>query len=194
MLKIDEAKPIDMFNYMVFEKLVPKDHFLLSLDKELDFSFTYEIVKDRYSSNKGRAAKDPAMMFKILLLEYLYNLSDVEIVERIKSDVAFRWFLGLMLDDPTPDDTTISYFRVNRLQENDFDLFFNGIVKKCIEKKLVGSRRYLIDSTDVSAKTNYPSAKKLVYQAISKCMKTLSEYEPKLAAAQQEEFHQAIQN
>jgi transposase len=42
-------------------------------------------------------------MFKILILEYLYCLSDVKVVERTKTDVVFRWFLGLKLDDSVPD-------------------------------------------------------------------------------------------
>jgi transposase len=33
----------------------------------------------------------------------LYCLSDPKAIERIKTDVAFRWFLGLKLDDSVPD-------------------------------------------------------------------------------------------
>ena len=78
-------------------------------------------------------------------------MSDVEIASRINTDVAFRWFLGLGIDDTAPDDTTISYFRVKRLGEEDFDVFFNKIVKMCIEKDLVKSRRYIVDTTDAAA-------------------------------------------
>ncbi len=97
---------IDVIDHMIFEKLIPKDHILVKIDKIVDFSFVYGKIKDKYSAI-GRGSKDPIMMLKILLLEYLYRLSDVEVVNRIKTDVAFRWFLGLSIDDSVPDDTTI---------------------------------------------------------------------------------------
>ena len=100
---------IDMFDSMIFEKLIPKDHLLVKIDSIIDFSFVYDLVKDFYSSI-GRKSKNPVMMFKTLLLEYLYNLSDVRVKERIQTDIAFRWFLGLRIDDPTPDDSTTSFF------------------------------------------------------------------------------------
>jgi transposase len=131
---------VDVFNNMIFEKLVPKNHLLVKIDSIIDFSFVYGMMKDKYS-NIGRESKDPVMMLKICLLEYLYNLSDVEIASRIKTDIAFRWFLRLNLDDETPDDTTISHFRVHRMGKEKFEEFFNEIVGKCIEKDLVKTKR-----------------------------------------------------
>lgn len=93
---------VDMFNHMIFERLIPKDHLLVKIDSIIDFSFVYDQVKDRYSPI-GRGSEDPAMMTKILLLEYLYNLSDPQVVNRIQTDIAFRWFLGLSIDDEVPD-------------------------------------------------------------------------------------------
>jgi transposase len=49
---------------------------LVEFDEVVDFSFVYEQLKDNYSLI-GRESKDPVMMFKILILEYLYCLSDV---------------------------------------------------------------------------------------------------------------------
>ncbi|MBC2726070.1 transposase [Desulfosporosinus sp.] len=135
---------IDLFNSMIFERLMPKDHLLLKIDSILDFSFVYDLIKDKYSNITGRQSKDPVMMLKICLLEYLYNLSDIEVVSRIRTDVAFRWFLGLNLDDDVPDDTTISHFRAKRLGEEAFENFFTEIVKKCIEKDLVKTKRFMI--------------------------------------------------
>ncbi|GMA64867.1 hypothetical protein GCM10025859_53070 [Alicyclobacillus fastidiosus] len=50
-------------------------------------------------------------MFKICLLEYLYNHSDVQVIEHIRVNLAYRWFLGFNIDDDLPDDSTISYVR-----------------------------------------------------------------------------------
>ena len=75
MLKKNDGQ-IDIFNHMIFEKLIPKNHLLVKIDSIIDFSFVYEKIKDKYS-DMGRGSKDPVMMVKILLLEYLYRLSDV---------------------------------------------------------------------------------------------------------------------
>ncbi len=190
MLKKNNGQ-IDMFNHMIFEKLVPKNHLLVKIDSIIDFSFVYEKVKDKYSS-VGRGSKDPVMMVKIFLLEYLYNLSDVEVVDRINTDVAFRWFLGLSIDDEVPDDTTVSYFRVKRLAEEDFEDFFNEIVKLCIEKDLVKSRRYIVDTTDVAANVNYPSDKKLIGNAFKNVMKEIGKFNESLAKQQLEQFETDI--
>ena len=182
---------IDIFNHMIFEKLIPKNHLLVKIDSTIDFSFVYEKVKDKYS-NVGRGSKDPVMMVKILLLEYLYSLSDVEVANRINTDVAFRWFLGLGIDDEVPDDTTISYFRVKRLGEEDFDAFFTEIVKSCIEKDLIKSRRYIVDTTDVAANVNYPSDKKLIGNAFKKVIKEVEKFNESLARQLLEQFETDI--
>ena len=97
---------LDMFDHIIFEKLVPKDHLLIKIDSIIDFSFIYDLVKDQYSSI-GRGSKDPVMLVKIFLLEYLYRLSDVEVVKRIQTDIVFRWFLNLGINDTVPDDIKI---------------------------------------------------------------------------------------
>ncbi len=178
---------IDVIDHMIFDKLIPKDHFLVKVDAIVDFSFVYEKVKDKYS-NIGRGSKDPIMMLKILLLEYLYRLSDVEIVNRIKTDVAFRWFLGLSINDSVPDDTTISHFRVKRLGEIDFEQFSYEIVKQCIANDLIGRKRYIVDSTDVAANVNYPSEKVLIRNAYKNVIKEVAKFDESLAKEQMEKF------
>ena len=74
---------------MIYEKLIPKDHLLIQIDNILDFSFIYIITKEFYSP-VGIKSYNLVMMFKLCLLEYLYNLSDVEVVERTRTDIAFR--------------------------------------------------------------------------------------------------------
>ncbi|SNS43330.1 Transposase domain [Anaerovirgula multivorans] len=81
---------IDVFDHMIFEKLIPKNHLLVKIDSIIDFSFVYEQVQEKYS-HLGRDSKDPVMMVKIFLLEYLYNLSDVEVSKRIETDIVFRY-------------------------------------------------------------------------------------------------------
>jgi len=183
---------IDVFTHMIFERLIPKDHLLVLIDSIIDFSFVYDMVKDKYSEI-GRTSEDPVMMLKICLLEFLYTLSDKKIVKRIQTDIAFRWFLGLSLDDEIPDDTTISHFRTNRMGEESFDEFFNEIVRKCIEKDIVKSKRYLIDTTDVAANVNYPSNQRLICDAFRKVIRELRRFNEVFAEQQLAQFENEIE-
>ena len=118
---------------------------------------------------------------KLLLLEYLYRLSDAEVVKRIQTDIVFRWFLNLGMNDSVPDDNMLSYFRVNRLTEEHFEGFFTEIVKKCIEHDLIRTNRFIIDSTDVAANVNYPSEKKLARSDFKKVIKEVAQFNETLA-------------
>lgn len=79
---------IDIFTHMIFERLIPKDHLLVLINSIIDFSFVYDMVKDKYS-DIGRTSEDPVMMLTICLLEFLYTLSDKKVVKRIQTDIAF---------------------------------------------------------------------------------------------------------
>lgn len=190
MLKKNSGQ-IDIFNQMIYEKLMPKDHLLIKIDSIFDFTFIYEKLKEGYSEI-GRGSIDPMMMLKTLLLEYLYNLSDVAVAKRIQTDIAFRWFLGLGIDDKVPDDTTISYFRIHRLQITDFEEMFKEIVNQCIKKDLVKSRRFLVDTTDVAANVNYPSEKQLTRRAFEKAMKEVSAFDEQLATVMATELNETL--
>ncbi|SHF00654.1 hypothetical protein SAMN02746091_01580, partial [Caloramator proteoclasticus DSM 10124] len=60
---------IDIMTNMIYEKLVPKDHLLVKIDSIIDFSFVYDIVKEKYSENRGIKAYDAVILFKLCLLE-----------------------------------------------------------------------------------------------------------------------------
>ena len=64
----------------------------------------------------GRPPFDPLLMFKALLLQQWYHLSDAELEEALNDRMSFRRFLGLSLEDASPDHTTLCRFR-NRLAE-----------------------------------------------------------------------------
>lgn len=187
-----QSGQIDIFNEMIFQKLIPKDHLLIKIDSIVNFSFVYNICKDLYSEI-GRDSIDPVILFKMNLLEYLYTLSDRQVEKRTQTDIAFRWFLKLNLDDKVPDYTTISYFRAQRLGAKPFEEFFNAIVQQCIDKDLVSKKRYIIDSTDVAANTSYPKDKRLLFDSYRRLIVKLGYIRPVFAEAKLNDFESDIQ-
>lgn len=56
------------------EKFVPAEHLLRKIDKAVDFTYIYEIVKNLYCSDNGRPSIDPVVLFKMVLIQHLYGI------------------------------------------------------------------------------------------------------------------------
>ena len=73
-----ESKQKDFFDSYVYERLLPDKHILLDIKRILDFSFVDDETKDLYSKTFGRPSFPPQVLFKMLFLEFFYNLSDYD--------------------------------------------------------------------------------------------------------------------
>lgn len=82
----------------IYELVVPKDNLLRKINDLIDFSFVYEELKDKYCHDNGRNVTDPICMFKYLLLKTIYDVSDVDVVDRSKYDMSFKYFLYMALE------------------------------------------------------------------------------------------------
>ncbi|WP_052737878.1 transposase [Bacillus sp. SA1-12] len=175
MLRKTNSKQISGFDQYYYDKVIPQDHLLRQIDETIDLSFIRDMLSDRYSADRGRPAEEPEFMFKICLLEYLYDLSDVQVIEHIRVNLAYRWFLGLNLDEDLPDDSTISYFRVNRVGLQKFQEIFKHLIDQCIEAGLINRqpKRAIIDSTHIIAAVAIPTWLSLVRQAFEKVVREL---------------------
>ena len=156
MLRDRKTQQQGEYELVMLEELVPQDHFLRKVDAAVDFSFIHDMCKDLYSPDNGRPAIDPEMLFKMLLLGYLYGIkSEVKIAQAVNENIAFKWFLGLKLTEKGPDHATISINRVRRFRDNNIaEQIFNEILKQCMDKGLVGGTILYTDSTHIKAKAN----------------------------------------
>lgn len=164
----------DFFDGYVEQRLLPKEHELLDIDKQIDFSFVEEEVKDLYCADNGRPCYPPEQMFRILFLEYYYNLSDVEVMKQLQVNILFRRFVGLSLEDPVPDDSSLSVFR-DRLGEERFQCLFAGLVRQCKEQGLLGQRLKLMDATHIIADVAVPSTINLLRDGRRRVLKRIEE-------------------
>jgi len=139
----------------LYDRIVPVDHLLRKINQVVDFSFTGQILKDRYNPDIGRPAEDPEFMLRLCLLQYIYGDSDRQAVENARLNLAYKYFLGLAVDAKVPDYTTISYFRAQRLGEEKFRAVLEQIVRQCIDKGLAKGNRQIIDSTPIRANITY---------------------------------------
>ncbi len=141
------------FDDFVWNNFVSKDHPLIKIKSFLKLDFMEELVKDSYNNEHcaGRDPIDPRTLFLICLLEYLEGLSDGQAVAKVFETPIYRWFVGLSFEDKAPDDTTISFFRTQRMGEGKFKEAFNQIVKQLREAGLVDGQIQSQDATDLRA-------------------------------------------
>ena len=78
--------------------------------------------------------------------------SERRLEEEVRYNMAYRWFLGLSLDAPVPDHSTISQNRRRRFHGRDvFREIFEKVVEKCAAVGLVQGERVVMDSTHIKA-------------------------------------------
>ena len=98
-------------------------------------------------------------MFKLVFLQFLYDLSDRQLEERATWDLMFKCFLGLSAEELPPDHTTLCRFR-QRLGAEGFQKLFNQIVEQARAQGLVSDRLHIIDATYMTAKVDLFRLKK----------------------------------
>ena len=142
--------------FVSIDQLVPEDHLLRKIDSTIDFSFIYDLVKDRYSEETGRPSIDPVTLIKIPMLQYLYGIRSMrQTVKEIEVNVAYRWFLGLDFFDDVPHFTTFGKNYKRRFEGTDlFEQIFSNILKQCMDKGYVDTKTVFVDSTHVKARAN----------------------------------------
>jgi transposase len=150
MLKSSQAVSLLEPDRRVFDLLVAKDHYLRQVRERIDFERFRARLVEAYSPNLGRPAVDPVFMLKVLFLGFHYKLSDRQVMERTKTDVAFRWFLDLGMHESVPHHTEGTYFR-QRIGVERFQAIFQELVGLAREHGLVKDRLRLKDSTHMIA-------------------------------------------
>ena len=155
MLKKPEVQQQEL-EWVSIDALVPEKHLLRKVDQVVDFSFIRDRVKHLYCEDNGRPALDPVVLFKLLLLGYLYGVrSERQLMREVEVNVAYRWFLGLKLRDTVPDASTLSQNRRRRFAESTiYQEIFDQIVLLAVNKGLASGAVLYTDSTHLKANAN----------------------------------------
>ncbi|MFC7062546.1 transposase, partial [Halobacillus seohaensis] len=149
----------------LYDAVIPKDHLLREINDLIDFSFIYDELKDKYCHDNGRNAIHPIRMFKYLLLKTIYTLSDVDLVERTRVDMSFKYFLEMAPEDDVIDPSLLTHFRRKRLESETFlDLLIEKTIKIAIEKNIIQSSSIILDATHSKARYNQWTPQEILRQ------------------------------
>jgi IS5 family transposase len=110
-----------------------------------------EALKCSDGSKGGRPAYDPVMMFRIMVLQALYALSDDQAEFQIQDRLSFMRFLGLGLGDRVPNAKTIWLFREHLTQARAVENLFARFDKHLTKAGYLAMGGQIVDATIVAA-------------------------------------------
>jgi len=138
--------------YEQLEKLSKLKDPLEKLNSKINFELFRETLNKIYQkterkSEAGAKPYDYVLMFKVIILQRLYNLSDEQMEFQLNDRLTFKRFVGLDFSHKIPDTNTIWTFK-EKLKENDnerklFDCFYQQIE----EQKLIVSEGKMVDAS-----------------------------------------------
>ena len=113
----------------------------------VDWDRLGQVVAGVHAAPRGRPSYPPLLMVKVLLLEQWYTLSDPQMEEALGDRLSFRRFVGLGLEDGTPDHSTISRFRTELERQRVSEALFLEVAAQLDAQGLVLKQGTLLDAT-----------------------------------------------
>ena len=142
-----------LFSYVDLEARVRADHPLRAIrsivndalrDSAPDFGALYSRI--------GRPSIAPERLLRAMLLQAFYSVrSERQLMERLHTDLLFRWFVGLAIDDPVWDAAVFSKKRDRLLEGAIAAKFLAAILAQPRVTKLTSSERFSVDGTLIEA-------------------------------------------
>ena len=162
----------------LYNLIIPKENILRKINELIDFSFIYDELLNKYCLNNGRNAESPIRMFKYLLLKSIYTLSDVDVVERSRFDMSFKYFLEMAPEEDVINPSSLTKFRKLRLKDTDLlNLLIGKTVAIAIDKGIIKSKSIIVDATHTLSRSNPFSALEVLRERSKLLRKTVYQFD-----------------
>ncbi len=119
------------------------------------------------------------ILFRLLFLQILYNLSDERVVQEAQVNLAYKWFLGLNPETPVPDSSQLSRFRNHRLGASQVENVLLMSVRQCVEHGLIKSNAVIVDATHTQANCQKQKPLEVLRDASKRLFRAVTKRYPK---------------
>jgi IS5 family transposase len=126
----------------------------------LEWSAIERELREVYAACEGRPAYRPLLMFKALLLQQWYQLSDPGLEEALLDRFSFRRFVGLGMKQRVPDHSTMSRFRAQLSRHGLGERLMAEVNRQLAAQRLILKQGTIVDATVVAAAVNPPAGPK----------------------------------
>ena len=134
------------------------DRFFQSIDHSVDWEPIEEELSVIHGSRMGRPGITPLLLFKVLLIQRFYNLGDEAAEDALNDRKSFARFVGLPLDEPAPDHSSISRFRSELVRRGLMDKLIASLTGQIQAKGLILKQGTLMDASFITSAAHPPSA------------------------------------
>lgn len=158
-VRCKETAANSFFGNYLYDQKVSREHFLRKLDEVIAWErFTKRLLAHYKGKGQiGQAPYDPTLILKMLLLSYLWDVSERMVEELANDSLSVGLFLGIGANERVPDHSTLTLFK-NRLIQNTgmqvYEELFNEIIKVAQEKGVKFGKLQIVDSVHLVADVN----------------------------------------
>ncbi len=147
------------FGDYLYEQVVPANHFLRQLKQIIEWErFTRKLIRlYKGGGVVGRPPFDPAMVLKVELIAYLYNLTERQVEVYLNENLPAKYFVGLAVDQRAPDHSTLTVFRERLMKRGKLKVFeemLENIVQMALQSGIQFGSIQIVDSVHSIANVN----------------------------------------
>lgn len=147
------------FGEYLYDQVVPAEHFLRQLKQIIQWErFTQKLIRlYKGGGVVGRPPFDPALVLKMELIAYLYNLTERQVEVYLNENLPAKYFVGLAADQSAPDHSTLTVFRERLIQCGKLKVFgemLEEIVKIALQSGIQFGSIQIVDSVHCIANVN----------------------------------------
>lgn len=153
------------FGELIYERAVPKNHFLRKLNEVVDWDGLMKKLAPYYKGGAeyGPPPYEPSVLLKMLLLSYLFDLSERQVEELCNDSLSVKSFWGLAVDERAPDHSTLCLFKGRLLQGKGlgaYQTLLQEVVSIAQEKGITLGQVQVVDSVHTLADVNVAKDKR----------------------------------
>jgi IS5 family transposase len=150
--------PLGLFDdHFLLERLTKLNDPLIKLNRHIDWNIFVPVLNqalinsEKDKTKGGRPPFEGLMMFKILILQGIYNLSDDQMEYQIIDRASFKRFLKLKTSDKVPDSKTIWHFRETLIEKSVIEKLFERFNTTLDQQGIFANEGRMIDASFVEA-------------------------------------------
>lgn len=153
-----DSKQLGFIDQLIGPGRSRSDKFFQAVERTVDWEPIEEALGVIHNSTMGRPSITPLLLFKTLLIQRWYDLSDPAAEDALNDRKSFARFVGLPLDEPAPDHSSISRFRTELIGRRLMAPLIERLMAQIQAKGLILKQGTLMDATFVLSAARAPSA------------------------------------
>jgi transposase, IS5 family len=158
-IRCKETAADSFFGNFLYDQKVSRTHFLRKLNEVIEWEgFTKKLlIYYQGKGQVGQAPYNPTLILKMLLLSYLWNISERQVEVLANDSLSVGLFLGIGANERVPDHSTLTLFK-NRLIQSAgmkaYETIFNEIIQVAQDKGVKFGQLQIVDSVHLIADVN----------------------------------------